>query len=161
MKKFIIPFFVVLLFTSCPDTNRSIEAVYCRTIERNYSTYNLFIQYYLKDGTITRKKIYKGTENRIEHILCDDYLQDTSNRDKMLENNYHTAPGGDPEFSGNNPNKMIQKILFIDIDTNTIIKRLEYNNDWYFLGFADINWDMRARWKYWILDITNEWLLGT
>jgi len=65
MKKLIIPFFVVLFFTSCPpDEDRTIEDTYCNTIERNYSTYNLFVQYYLKDGTITRKIIYKSTENR-------------------------------------------------------------------------------------------------
>jgi hypothetical protein len=158
MKKLIIPFFIVLFFTSCPpDEIKTIENVYCRTIERNYSTYNLFVQYYLKDGTITRKKIYKSTENRIDHILSDDYI----NRDEMYENNYYmSSPDYDPQIDGlTNPNKQIKKILFIDIDTNKILKHLEYNKNWYFLGFADYNWDMRTKWEYWILDITNEWLL--
>jgi len=160
MKKLIVPFFIAFLFTSCifpfEDKKKTIEDVYCRTIERNYSTYNLFVQYYLKDGTITRKKIYKSTENRIDHIYSDDYI----NRSEMNENNYMNSPDSDPRIGGvTNPNEQIKKILFIDIDTNKILKRLDYNKDWYFLGFADYNWDMRAKWEYWILDITNEWLL--
>jgi hypothetical protein len=128
------------------------------TIERNYSTYNVFMQYYLNDGTITRKKIYKSTENRTDSFLHDDYI----NMDEMYENNYSTSPGYDPQLSGLiNPNNMIQKILIVDIDTNTILKRLEYTDDWYFLGFAENNWDMRVRWEYWILDITNEWLMDS
>ena len=77
----------------------------------------------------------------------------------MYENNYMSSPDSDPEIGRlTNPNKMIRKILFIDIDTNKILKRLEYNKDWYFLGFANYNWDMKVKWEYWILDITNEWL---
>jgi len=158
MKKIIVLIFIVLLFASCinPEGNRTIEDVICRTIERNYSTYNVFMQYYLNDGTITRKKIYKSTENRI-YSWSDDYINET----EMYENNYLSSPSPDPQFGLNNPNKMIKKILIIDIDTNTILKRLEYNDDWYFLGFADYNWDMRVKWEYWILDITNEWLMDS
>ena len=156
MKKLIIPFFVVLFFTSCLlDEKRTIENIYCMTIERNFSTYNLFVQYYLNDGTITRKIIYKSTENRIDHILSDDYID----QKEMFENNYCSSPDPDPQLSGLvNPNEEIQKIIFIDIDTQKILKRLEYDKDWYFLGFADYNWDMKVKWEYWILDITNEWL---
>jgi len=161
MKNIIVLIFIVLLFSSCilfPEENRTIESVYYRTIERNYSTYNVFMQYYLNDGTITRKKIYKSTENRIDSFWHDDYI----NMDEMYENNYSTSPGSDPQLSGLvNPNNMIQKILIVDIDTNTILKRLEYTDDWYFLGFAENNWDMRVRWEYWILDITNEWLMAS
>ena len=161
MKKLIILFFIAFLFTSCiffEDEKKTIEDVYCITIERNYSTYNLFVQYYLKDGTITRKKIYKSTENRTDSFMSDDYI----NQIEMYENNYVSSPNSDPQLSRViNPNDQIQKILFIDIDTNKILKRLEYTDDWYFLGFADYNWDMRVKWEYWILDITNEWLLDS
>ena len=159
MKKIIVLFFIISLFASCiPEENRTIESVYYRTIERNYSTYNVFMQYYLNDGTITRKKIYKSTENRINSFWHDDYI----NEEEMYENNYCTSPGSDPQLDSLiNPNSMIQRILIVDIDTNTILKRLEYTDDWYFLGFAENNWDMRVRWEYWILDITNEWLLGS
>jgi hypothetical protein len=157
MKKLIIPFFVVLFFTSCPpDEDRTIEAIYYNTIERNYSTYNLFLQYYLKDGTISRKIIHKNTENRTNLIMSDDYINQT----EMYENNYMLSPDSDPEIGGLiNHNEKIKKILFIDIDTNTILKRLEYTDDWYFLGFAKYEWGLKAKWEYWILDITNEWLL--
>jgi len=161
MKKLIILFFIAFLFTSCiffEDEKKTIEDVYCITIERNYSTYNLFVQYYLKDGTITRKKIYKSTENRTDSFMSDDYI----NQIEMYENNYVSSPNSDPQLSRViNPNDQIQKILFIDIDTNKILKRLEYNKNWYFLGFANYNWDMKVKWEYWILDITNEWLLDS
>jgi len=156
-NKSIVFLCVPLLVTACiwDEPKRTIEDVYCWTIERNYSSHNVFMQYYLSDGTITRKKIYKSTENRITSFWHDDYI----NMNEMYENNYRSGPDYDTELFGTNPNKVIQKILIIDIDTNTILKHLEYTKNWYFLGFAENNWDMRVRWEYWILDITDEWLM--
>jgi hypothetical protein len=153
MKKAVLFSFIMLLFTVCRPTERMMEeVVYCLHIERNYSTYNLFMQYYLNDGTIMRKKIYQGTENRIDT----DY-----NSVEMSENNFYHGPDADLYFNrSTNLNAEIQKILIIDMDTNTIIKRLEHPDNLYSFGFAEY-WAPDVKREYWILDITNEWLINS
>jgi hypothetical protein len=87
--------------------------------------------------------------------MQDDYI----NMDEMYKNNYCITPGSDPQFTYANPNDVVKKILIIDMDSHTIIKRIENARNLYFLGFADDNYDMRTRFEYWILDITDEWLM--
>jgi hypothetical protein len=156
---FILPVFA-LLFTGCPLIERTIESTLYYTTEKNNSSYDLFIQYYLENGKITRKKILRNTENRMHFYYKDnDFYTST-----MIENNYVNEPDSDPQLtyyeSDLNPNERIIKILFVDIETNKIIKRLENIDSIYILDNAEDNYDMRARFEYWLLEITDEWLTG-
>jgi hypothetical protein len=151
VKKTFLLIFIVLFFTACPWPERTIDLVIAHTIERNFSSHNVFIQYYLDDEIITRKIIYKGTENK-------DFQYDTIDIKEMLKNNFCGESGYDPGFSLDNPNKLVKKILVIDLDTNKILKRLEKTDDLYYLDHARDNYDMRARFEYWMFDITDEWL---
>jgi hypothetical protein len=152
VKKTFFLIFIVLLFTACPWPERTIESVIYYTIERNFSSHNVFIQYYLDDEIITRKLIRKGIINDVHS--GDNYYQ---KQNKILENNYCYDPGPDPSFI-DHPNKSVKKILIIDIDTHKILKCLEKTDDLYFLDHAKDNYDMRARFEYWMFDITDEWL---
>jgi len=160
MKNAIILLIFALLFTGCPPVERTIESTLYYTTEKNNSSYDLFIQYYLENGKITRKKILRNTENRMHFYYKDnDFYTST-----MIENNYVNEPDSDPQLtyyeSDLNPNERIIKILFVDIETNKIIKRLENIDSIYILNNAEDNYDMRARFEYWLLEITDEWLTG-
>ena len=160
MKGAINLFIVALLFTGCPPVERTIENTIFYTTEKNNSSYDLFIQYYLENGNITRKKILKNTENRLH------YLTGGVDAEPMLENNYMAEPDSDSQLtyheSDLNPNERIIKILIVNMETNKIIKRLENieNIDSvYILDDAEDNYDMRVRFEYWLLEITDEWLI--
>ena len=161
---FILPAFA-LLFTGCPLIERTIEFTLYYTTEKNNSSYDLFIQYYLENGNITRKKVLKNTENRI-HFNYEDYENGNMDEyaDTMYKNNYINEPDSDPQLtyyeSDLNPNERIIKILIVDIETNKILKRLENIDSIYILDNAEDNYDMRARFEYWLLEITDEWLTG-
>ena len=159
MKNAIILLIFALLFTGCPPVERTIESTLYYTTEKNNSSYDLFIQYYLENGKITRKKILRNTENRMHFYYKDnDFYTST-----MIENNYVKEPDSDPQltyYADLNPNERIIKILIVDIETNKILKRLENIDSIYILDNAEDNYDMRARFEYWLLEITDEWLTG-
>ena len=154
-----------LLFSGCPPEERIIESTLYYTTEENNSSYDLFIQYYLENGQITRKKIYSNSENRTHFYNYDyDKYGDAFNvfTRVMYSNNYLKEPDADPQLtyyeSDLNPNERIEKILFIDINTNKIVKRLENTDDLYFLEYAEDDYGMLARFEYWYFEITDEWL---
>jgi len=159
MKSVFILLAFALLFTGCPPIERTIEFTLYYTTEINNSSYDLFIQYYLENGNITRKKILRNTENRMHFYYKDnDFYTST-----MIENNYVKEPDSDPQltyYADLNPNERIIKILFVDIETNKIIKRLENIDNVYILDNAEDNYNIRVRLEYWLLEITDEWLTG-
>ena len=165
MKSVFILLAFALLFTGCPLIERTIESTLYYTTEKNNSSYDLFIQYYLENGNITRKKIFKNTENRI-HFNYEDYKNGNMDEyaDAMYKNNYVNEPDSDPQLtyyeSDLNPNERIVKILIVDMETNKLLKRLENIDSIYILNNAEDNYDMRARFEYWLLEITDEWLTG-
>jgi hypothetical protein len=163
MKNAVVLFLTlfILLFSGCqPEQNRTIESVLFKTKEKNMSSYDLFLQYYLVNGKITRKEIYKNIANTNYYLTGG-----TPYGNLMHENNYMGDPVSDCQIDfieetryADNPNGRIQKLLIIDLNTNKIIKRIENAADLYFLDYAEDDYGMRVRWEYWLLEITDEWL---
>ena len=141
MKSKVYVLICLFLFFGCSHFFyvRSMEEKYYIK-ERNISSYNIFYQFYLEDGNVYRIKLLKNTE---------------SNSNEP----YSRYPDNYPywDYKGN-PNELIQKIVIVDIDSRKILRRIEGKEieNTYKLYKYDSVYGEKV--KYYIFEITDEWL---
>jgi hypothetical protein len=117
----------------CIDGNHVIEDTICNTNVKNHSSRNIFVQFYMNNNdVISRVSVLKNEES---------YPYGQSGY-------YYT-------FDYSNPNEQIKKIIIIDTDTHKILTRIDDVDEVFKLDHADDNYDMRARFEYYVFDITD------
>ena len=98
------------------------------SMEKNDSSYNLFLQYYFGDDTVYGIKLLINEETRSPYYIWK-----------------------------KEPNDQIKKILVIDIDTYKLIKIVKSNNNMELYKLNDLKKE-HSRYNYYIFNITDNWI---
>jgi hypothetical protein len=134
----IIILFIVFGYNCCRKEYKIDEKHYIK--EKNISSYNIFYQFFLEDGNVYRNKLLKNMES-------------DSNEP------YSRYPDNYPYWSyTKSPNELLKKVLIVDLDSRKILKCIEGNDieNLYKLYAFDSVYGEKI--KYYILEITDEWL---
>jgi hypothetical protein len=141
---------VLFVLTGCPPTERTIEDTIYYIREVNNSSRNVYIQYYYKippNDTIFLERIHltphsKYNTSNSDYDNCDPGIN-------YGDENYRFTPG----YSSI---EAIEKIVIVDIDSRQLLIRTD--EPWLVLELENArdNYDMRCRFEYYILNITDE-----
>ncbi|MDR3276923.1 MAG: hypothetical protein LBT11_06925 [Treponema sp.] len=150
MRRLFVLLSVLFVLTGCPPTERTIEDTICYIREVNNSSRNVYIQYYYKippNDTIFLERIHLDSDSEYNTSNSDyDHCDPGINYGDV---NYRSTPGyGSIET--------IEKIVIVDIDSCRLLLRMDNPRLVIELEHANDNYDMRCRFEYYILNITDE-----
>jgi hypothetical protein len=151
MRRLFVLLPVLFALTGCPPTERTIEDTICYIREVNHSSRNVYIQYYYNipsNDDIFLERIHLNSHS--EYNTGDSDYDNCDPGINYGDVNYRSMPGYDHSL------EIIKKIVIVDIDSRRLLLRTDNPRLVIDLENANDNYDMRCRFEYYILNITDD-----